>query len=98
LNIDIFKNKNCFFFSETSSTFTNYESGFAWENIRLEKDVLSKLGVRYTINSFIYLKDYIRVQVNYMFFQWEIVFGHQLKIQGRKFLVFFSSYDKTKPL
>jgi hypothetical protein len=48
LNIDIFKNKNCFF-SETSSTFTNYESGFAWENIRLEKDVLSKLGVRYTI-------------------------------------------------
>jgi len=34
-------------FSESSATFPNYDSGFARENIRLEKDVLSKLGVRY---------------------------------------------------
>jgi hypothetical protein len=32
------------FSSESSSTFTNYDPGFARENIRLEKDVLSKLG------------------------------------------------------
>jgi hypothetical protein len=53
--------RNCchFLFSEsssTSSTFTNYDSGFAHENIRLEKDVLSKLGVRYIINYFIWMK------------------------------------------
>jgi hypothetical protein len=54
--------KNCvfvFLFSESSSTFTNYDSGFARENIRLEKDVLSKLGVRYRINYFIYSKKII---------------------------------------
>jgi hypothetical protein len=50
----MFKIKN-FFFSESSSTFTNYDSGFAWENIRLEKDVLSKLGVGYRINQFIFI-------------------------------------------
>ena len=32
-------------FSESSAPFANYDTGFARENIRLEKDVLSKLGV-----------------------------------------------------
>ncbi|CAF3286271.1 unnamed protein product [Rotaria socialis] len=31
-------------FHDAPSTFTNYDSGFSRENIRLEKDVLSKLG------------------------------------------------------
>lgn len=73
-------------FSESAPTFPNYDTGFPGENIRLEKDVLSKLGVRYI---HIYMiksleNKYSRVQDNCMFFQWEIVFGHQLKIQGKE--------------
>lgn len=60
--------------------------GFARENIRLEKDVLSKLGVRQTGDEMFFndYKNCFRVQDNYMFFQWVIDFGLQLKIQGRK--------------
>ncbi len=72
-----------FFFSESSPTFTNYDTGFARENMRLEKDVLSKLGVGDRIHYLSYLIKYFRGRVNYMFFQWEIDFGHPSKIQGR---------------
>lgn len=43
-------------FRESAAPFATYDSGFARENIRLEKDVLSKLGVKYIINYLIFRK------------------------------------------
>ena len=39
--------RSALFSSETTSSFPNYDVGFTRENIRLEKEVLSKLGVSF---------------------------------------------------
>lgn len=44
-NLDTIFNFHTSQFSDSPSTLTSYDPGFAREMIRLEKDVLSKLGV-----------------------------------------------------
>lgn len=73
--------------SESSTILTSYDSTFARENIRLEKDVLSKLGVRSNCNCWQVeievRKTSSRVQVNCMSIRWDLDFGHRLKIPVR---------------